>query len=206
MFWIILIIACFVLVIFFPIYLQHKGNQAYQERLEAANNTAKENHTIDTEGYTLAIVDRATHVSGLPATGNEICSITVKSKEVAINTPRQEFKIPMEKVTGAIINKETREIQDVQYKTKKSPSIGKAVVGGALFGPAGAVIGGASGKSKTTSNVNTRTEVVKLYLTINYISDGDNKELIFEGSPYCRFNEIQNNINAYASTGGTYTL
>lgn len=80
------------------------------------------------------------------------------------------------------------------------------MVGGALFGPAGAVIGGTSGKSKTTSSVQTRTEITKLYLTINYISEGEQRQLMFEGSPYCRFNDIQNNINAYASNGGTYTL
>lgn len=206
MFWIVFIIASVALIIFLPIYLQNKSNKAYQERLEVANNKARENHVIDTEGYTLAIENRAVHRSGLPATGNEICTITVKSKEIAINSPRQEFKIPMDRVIGAVVNKETRDIQNVQYSTKKSPSIGKAVVGGALFGPAGAIIGGTSGKSKTTSNVQTRTEVTKLYLTINYTSGGEHKELIFEGSPYCRFNEVQNNINAYASNGGTYTL
>ena len=41
--------------------------------------------------------------------------------------------------------------------TKTSPSIGKAIVGGALFGPTGAIIGGLSGTSKNVSE--TKDEV-----------------------------------------------
>lgn len=180
------------LIIGLPIYFVVRNNQKYREQLE--QNSA------------LAIENKAIHLSGLPATGREYCRIMVKNDGILINNVRQDFKITTDKIIGAVVSCETRDVQTVNSTTKKSPSVGKAVVGGALFGPAGAVIGGTSGKSKTTSSVQTRTEITKLYLTINYISEGEQRQLMFEGSPYCRFNDIQNNINAYASNGGTYTL
>ncbi len=86
-----------------------------------------------------------------------------------------------------------------QTNTKSSPSLGKAVVGGALFGPAGAIIGGASGKSKSTSNVQVSTQIVKLYLTIDYTSDGVQKQITFESRPTSYFYEVQNAINSIAT-------
>lgn len=184
-----LIIIVIILVIVIPIYFTIKNNEIYKEKL--------------TENNALAIMDGAIHLSGLPATGRESCSIMVKKENVIINNNRQEFQIPMNRIVGAVVNQETRDIQTVQTTTKKSPSVGKAVVGGALFGPAGAVIGGVSGKSKSKSNVQTRTEITKLYLIINYISEGEHRQLMFEGKPYCRFYDIQNNINAYANSGSS---
>lgn len=184
-----LIIIVIILVIVIPIYFTIKNNELYKEKL--------------TENNALVMMDGAIHLSGLPTTGRESCSIMVKSDNVIINNNRQEFQIPMNKIIGAVVNQETRDVQTVQTTTKKSPSVGKAVVGGALFGPAGAVIGGVSGKSKSKSNVQTKTEIIKLYLTINYISEGEQRQLMFEGKPYCRFYDIQNNINTYASNGSS---
>lgn len=44
-------------------------------------------------------------------------------------------------------------------KTKKGSLVGRSVVGGALFGPAGAIIGGSSAKKKTTSVTKATNEV-----------------------------------------------
>lgn len=188
----VIIIIAIILAIILPIIYIISSNSRYQESLEENNALAMESNAI--------------HSSGLPATGREKCSIIVKDKEIVINNGRQDFLMSMKKVTGAVVNQETRNIQNVQYNTKKSPSISKAVVGGALFGPAGAIIGGTSGKAKTTSNTQVKTEIVKLYLTINYISDDTSKQIIFEGSPFCRFYDIQNNINANIGDNDTYTL
>lgn len=189
---IIIIVIALILVIILPIIYVANNNIKYNESLEENNALAIENNAI--------------HISGLPATGREKCSVIVRKEEIVINNGRQDFLMPMSKITGSVVNQETANIQDTQYNTKKSPSLGKAVVGGALFGPAGAIIGGASGKAKTTSNTQIRTEVVKLYLTINYVSDNTPKQIMFEGTPLCRFYNIQNNINANISNNGTYTL
>ena len=186
------IIVAIILAIVLPIWYIVRNNKIYEEALDENNALAMESNAI--------------HVSGLPATGREKCSVMVKRDSVVINNCRQEFQIPMNKIIGAVVNQETRNVQNVQYNTKKSPSVGKAIVGGALFGPAGAIIGGASGKSKTTSKVENRTEVIKLYLTINYNYEGEQRQVMFEGNPYCKFYSIQNNINTSISSSGTYTL
>ncbi|MEI3163742.1 MAG: hypothetical protein V8S74_10245 [Lachnospirales bacterium] len=188
----VIIIIAIILAIILPIIYIISSNSRYQESLEENNALAMESNAI--------------HTSGLPATGREKCSIIVKKEEIIINNGRQDFLMPMRKITGAVVSQETRSIQNTQYNTKKSPSIGKAVVGGALFGPAGAIIGGTSGKAKTTSNTQVRTEIVKLYLTIDYISDNIPKQIMFEGSPFCRFYDIQNNINVNISNNDIYTL
>lgn len=151
------------------------------------------------ENDALAIEEKAVHVNGLPSTGRELCSIMVTKDKVLFKTERQEFEIPSTKLIGAIVGQETRDVQSVQTNTKSSPSLGKAVVGGALFGPAGAIIGGASGKSKSTSNVQVSTQIVKLYLTIDYTSDGVQKQITFESRPTSYFYEVQNAINSIAT-------
>ena len=149
------------------------------------------------ENDALAIEEKAVHVNGLPSTGRELCSIMVTKDKVLFKTERQEFEIPSTKLIGAIVGQETRDVQSVQTNTKSSPSLGKAV--GALFGPAGAIIGGASGKSKSTSNVQVSTQIVKLYLTIDYTSDGVQKQITFESRPTSYFYEVQNAINSIAT-------
>lgn len=65
--------------------------------------------------------------------------------------------LPFSAIKGAQLNtvEGERYVTKTSGKTKHRPSIGKAVVGGALFGAPGAVIGAARGKSKTKSVTNT---------------------------------------------------
>lgn len=175
---VIAIILCIVLPILFILASK-----------EAHNSKLQENDA-------LAIEEKAVHLNGLPATGRELCSIIVKNDKVLFKTERQEFEMPLEKIIGAVVGQETKDIQTIQTNAKASPSLGKAVVGGALFGPAGAIIGGTSGKTKSTSNVQVSTQIVKLYLTIDYISEGEEKQLMFESRPTSYFYEVQNAINS----------
>lgn len=188
----IFIVLVLLAAICIPICLSMRNKKIYNEQLEQNNALAMEN--------------KAVHLSGLPATGREVCSIMVKNDNVIIKNARQEFNISMDKIIGAVVSQETRNVQTVQTTTKKKPSVGKAVVGGTLFGPAGAVVGGVSGKSKSTSNVQTRTELVKLFLTINYVSGECSKQIAFEGSPYCKFPQIQNAINSRIGTSSIQNL
>lgn len=66
-------------------------------------------------------------------------------------------------------------------KSQKHVSLGKAIVGGALFGDVGAIIGGTSGK--TTTNVKSKMENVeyctKLYIKIT-INDINNPYILYK--------------------------
>lgn len=165
-------------LIIYPIYKKVK----YKEELANTNS--------------IVLVHCATHIQGLPATGNEYCSIFVKNEFVEITTNNQKFVIDYDKIYGVVVsaNKETI-IQNIETTTKHKPSIGKAVVGGALFGTTGAIIGASSGKSKSKSTVNSQEVVKSLYLSINYEGENGSNSIVFEGNPYCNFKTIQNEIN-----------
>lgn len=175
---ILLVVYIIYILIIYPIYTKFK----YKEELTNTNS--------------IVLVHCATHIQGLPATGNEYCSIFVKNEFVEIATNSQKFVIDYDKIYGAIVsaNKETI-IQNIETITKHKASIGKAVVGGALFGPAGAIIGASGGKSKSTSTVNSQEVIKSLYLAINYKGESGDNSIMFEGNPRCNFRIIQNEIN-----------
>lgn len=108
----VIIIIAFMLIIGLPIYFVVRNNQKYREQLE--QNSA------------LAIENKAIHLSGLPATGREYCRIMVKNDGILINNVRQDFKITTDKIIGAVVSCETRDVQTVNSTTKKSPSVGKS--------------------------------------------------------------------------------
>lgn len=59
------------------------------------------------------------------------------------------------------VNEEVKIVTDTVGKTKKKGVVTRTLVGGALLGPVGAVVGGATAKSKNESQAVTRQEVVK---------------------------------------------
>ena len=69
---------------------------------------------------------------------------------VLINNERHHF----DEIKGAeiVINNSYRVMTTYTGNSKKHISLGKAVVGGALFGPLGALVGGAMGKTTTSGN------------------------------------------------------
>lgn len=76
-----------------------------------------------------------------------------------------EFQLPFSKITSVGVTTE-------EY-IKKANSIGRAIVGGLLFSGVGAIIGAITAKDK---------EEVIYYKVINYISDGEEKSIVFESS------------------------
>lgn len=59
------------------------------------------------------------------------------------------------------VNEEVKIVTNTVGKTKKKGVVTRTLVGGALLGPVGAVVGGATAKSKNESQAVTRQEVVK---------------------------------------------
>lgn len=91
---------------------------------------------------------------------DDYLAITIKRSE-------QDVKLSYDKITDVFFGK-TKEMVEVD----KSP-IGRAVVGGLLFGGVGAIVGASSGQGKTKSiDLNT-------YLIISYTSDDEEKYLQF---------------------------
>ncbi len=86
--------------------------------------------------------------------GNKNLKYNLTEGKIRINQTEHLFN----EIKGAEINKTDsyRVVTTGTGKSKKHVSLGKAVLGGALFGPVGAIVGGAMGKtttnSKSTSN------------------------------------------------------
>lgn len=69
--------------------------------------------------------------------------------------------IKYDTITNVQVKQEVKLITESTGKTKKKGVITRSVVGGVLFGPAGAIIGGATAKEKTVGHSETRQEIVK---------------------------------------------
>lgn len=80
-----------------------------------------------------------------------------------------EIVLSLDKITDFKSTVEKTEID------KHGKPISRAVVGGALFGPAGAVVGAVSAKDKKKTQV-------QVYKNIYYTSDGEDKVLIFKSA------------------------
>lgn len=175
--------------------IKQQEEEAAQMRYRAeVSNTTMYNKV----GYTVIEDKEVQHISGLPGMGEEMCRITIKSKILYIDGSKH-FEIPMERVIGANVSPQIRTIQTYNTTTKNKPSIGRAVAGGVLFGTPGAIIGGMSGKSKTTTTVNEQNIVEALYLSINYTdTNGISQQLIFKGIYHSNLYDLRDKINAYA--------
>lgn len=176
--------------------IKQQEDEAAQMRYQAevSNKT-----TYNKVGYTVIEDKEVQHISGLPGTGEEMCRITIKSKMLYIDGSKH-FEIPMERVIGANVSPQIRTIQTYNTTTKNKPSISGAVAGGVLFGAPGAIIGGMSGKSKTTTTVNEQNIVEALYLSIDYANtDGIPQQLIFKGVYNSNLYDLKDKINAYAN-------
>lgn len=103
---VVIILVVIALAFAIPIYIGISNNKKYNQELEQNN--------------ALAIENKAIHLSGLPATGREVCSLMIKNNNIIIKNTRQEFNISMNKIVGAVVSQETRDVQTVKTTTKKN--------------------------------------------------------------------------------------
>lgn len=81
----------------------------------------------------------------------------------------QQFLIKFEDILNCeIIENGSTSMSTV---SQKHASVGKAIVGGALFGPAGAIIGGTSGKTNSRTSVNDVCNELMIKITINDLNN-----------------------------------
>ena len=73
---------------------------------------------------------------------------------------------------SSITNAETH----TEKELKEKSVLGRAAVGGLLFGGAGAVVGAISGASPKEKNIH--------YMTLSYIDNNEEKTLLFKIEPY----------------------
>lgn len=105
------------------------------------------------------------HYSGLPGfTENVPCNMFLDEEnhclrfELFASKDNSIIKLPLNKISNAnLIN-----VEEIEQQSK----IGRAVIGGILFGNAGAIVGAMSAGEKK--------KIKNLYI-INYISDGEEK-------------------------------
>lgn len=97
---------------------------------------------------------------GITKISNNV-SIIEKEKIIILNQNEYQFK----NIMGCELIEDGNSITSITGK--KKASLGKALVGGALFGGAGAIIGGTSGKTRSTAIETNYCTNLKIKITIN---------------------------------------
>ncbi len=69
--------------------------------------------------------------------------------------------IRYETIKSVEVEQEVKLITESKGETKKKGVVKRSIVGGVLFGPAGAIIGGATAKEKTNVQAQTRQEIIR---------------------------------------------
>ncbi len=128
------------------------------------------------------------HYEGLPGFGkNYATSMELDEENRCLifkarafkNVP--EVKLPLEKVTSA----GTVSITEIEEQSK----IGRAFVGGVLFGTAGAIVGAMSAGEK---------QKLKYVYIINYVSDGETKAIVMQSNGgNLNYNKFQEALKKY---------
>ena len=107
------------------------------------------------------------HVGGLPVPGNIPCEVTVFANRLEMQSSSQKFRVPMERVIGAESYVDTEMRQHIKRNT------GGAIVGGLIFGGAGAIVGG-------MPESRYQREISKFNLLVNYLTpEGTVEAVIF---------------------------
>ncbi|WP_312340261.1 hypothetical protein [Anaerospora hongkongensis] len=108
----------------------------------------------------------AKHMTGLPVAEGTECFVYLCSNMIVFERNETSFNLLIEKIKDIVIKTDT-EIQKSHVS-----SIGRAVVGGVLFGPLGAIVGGRS-KEKTSS-------IESKYLIFTYDKSGEIDYISFD--------------------------
>lgn len=141
--------------------------------------------------------NHAIHKEGLQGVGQVFCKVCIRENDVYIVAPNLEFSVAYDKIFNAISTQNYETIQTMKTKIKNKGTLGKALVGGALLGVPGAIIGAAgSSTGKATTTVNNKQVVGKSYLAINYTNkEGNMSTIVFESGGYNQFITLENEIN-----------
>lgn len=120
------------------------------------------------------------HAGGLPVPEGTQCNLTLTETGLSIYGAGASFNLSIDKM----ISISTKTDEEVQKQLVSST--GKAIAGAALFGVAGAVIGGQPKEKQKT--------VYKNYMVITYKKDSDIAYLVFSlaGTPMEAMPFIQN--------------
>ncbi len=92
-------------------------------------------------------------------------SLNENKKMLKINNNEYKFK---DIIGCEVLENETSIINTV---SQKKVSLGKAVIGGALIGPAGAIIGGNAGKTNSKSTQSSTCSSLKIKINLNNLSN-----------------------------------
>ena len=112
---------------------------------------------------------------GLPLAGGTMCLVSLTETGVAISAPGAKFNISIEKITSISTKTDT----EIQENKQLVSSIGGTLIGAALFGLPGAIVGGGP-KEKTVSST-----VYHNFMVITYKKDDSVSSVVFalKGSP-----------------------
>ena len=92
-------------------------------------------------------------------------------------------------------------LRENQITEKQKSVIGRAVVGGVLLGPLGAIVGGISGTGKKQK----RKE--QFFLSLDYVTvDGNNECAVFTSPLYNQMMTFKNKLNGLAQATSTYEV
>ena len=132
------------------------------------------------------------HSEGLPNAGKAPYKLILdeKDRKLVMMKYSKQFNGPDEVTLNIDKIVSTERVTEKTYTTKSGHPIARAVVGGAMFGTAGAVVGAISGDKEKT-----KKEVV-FYRKINYVSDNQEKILFFRFAGDKNETEFFNRLNA----------
>lgn len=108
----------------------------------------------------------AEHMAGLPLAQSAACTVSFEDACIAIHSSGNAFNLSYDKITAMDLKTST-EIQKAYVS-----SIGGAIVGGALFGPLGAMVGGRAKEKKS--------KIVENFIIFTYLKDGNIDYLSFK--------------------------
>lgn len=109
--------------------------------------------------------------------------VNLYETELKITLKDNTVTLPYSKITNVVYDLQTSIIE------KDKSSIGRALAGGALFGPAGAVVGAVSGSGKKEKKIN------KFMLIISYIgNDGNECFIILEDVRLWKGQKLSNKL------------
>lgn len=140
--------------------VSQRKKEEKKKRKEELNKKNQENKELEKRRI------MGKHQTGLPIAQDVVCRITNQDDEFQISGGGNDFVLRKDKISEISVMTDT-EIQK-QYVS----SIGRAVAGGVVFGPLGAMVGGRAKEKKTK----TKT----YYLIFTYVSDNEIHYMSFE--------------------------